>query len=353
MNSDEVFELCKRNVDLTKLNAKNHTICVDGTSCTMKTSILNSIEKYPITKVQRLSTTRNMDTYFPSMIGYISVGMLSLPCGGPHFNDRSPLNVFEWRLLWKIFNHYLLHAGNVRPNKKTQGMMEKYVEFFNLVKQLPLYNHFRNSLNCIAFIDSNVNRCDMLRMQRADGTDTERSLWDFYTPLQNLMYQTLYPNTVIDMDWFGDTDRSVVVCGVAKFLVFAIEELQSRQQSIDYAPLINYTLPTVKTDYNLSNISTHVQRSIGRWGCKKIVGSDRAKTLSEYVPSYLNVSNIYHPDGFFDTDIVSNDVSTLFRAPIPDDDNDDGGSDDDYDTSKNSNRVLWASVNDMFDAIYF
>lgn len=340
MDSNVVFEVCKKNIDLTKLNAKNHTICVDGTSCTMKTSILNSIGDYSNTKVQQLSTIRNMDTFFPSMIGYICTGMLSVLCGGPHFNDRSPLNVYEWRLLWKVFNHYLSHAGNVRPTAKTKGIMEQYVEFFNLVRTLPLYIHFRDNLNCLAFIDSNVDRCDMLRMQRGGATDKERSCWEFYTPLQNLMYQTLYPNTVIDMAWFGDTDRNVVVSGVAKFLVFAIQKLQSRQQSIKYAPLVKHTLPTVKSDYTMNNISTHVQRSLGRWGCKKIInGSDSTKTLSEYIPSYLNVSKIYHPGKFFDTDIISKTDSNLSHAPSPNND----------DTCKNSNLVLWATVNDMFD----
>nr|QHG11357.1 GrBNV_gp44-like protein [Oryctes rhinoceros nudivirus]QKE59587.1 GrBNV_gp44-like protein [Oryctes rhinoceros nudivirus]UBO76534.1 GrBNV_gp44-like protein [Oryctes rhinoceros nudivirus]UBR58302.1 gp44-like protein [Oryctes rhinoceros nudivirus]WAQ80123.1 GrBNV_gp44-like protein [Oryctes rhinoceros nudivirus] len=313
-----VFEICVSRVDVSKLTAKNYTLCLDGTSCTKKSSILRGT-KCLISKTQYIKPNRNSNTYFPSMIGYITAGINNLTCGGPHFEDRSPLNVLDWHILWKIFDDYLKTFGNVSVdtnNPDIRNAMLKYTSIFKAYKNSYFYKGFAQKINTIALIDSNTARCDDLRFRRGIGSDKERSLWKFYTALQNMMYAELYPDRYIDLAWFGDAESVDVISGIGKFLKFTLDVLSSRP-NLDFAPLKNCRLPTVKCDYTLQNISTHVYRSIGRFGCQYLMGNE--DVLRARIPSFVNATNIKHPRGNMDEPIMASTREYLFNNTESDD----------------------------------
>lgn len=313
ITEQKVIEICKLKVDVSKLTANNYTLCVDGTSCTKKTSILKATNRY-VSKNQHVNSNQNSDTYFPSMIGYICSGINNLTCGGPHFEDRSPMNVLDWHFLWKIFDDYLKTFGNLEPknnNLDMQNKLLKYKSIFNAYKNWYIYKMFSGQINTIALIDSNIGRCDSLRFARGENSDRERSQWKFYTAFQNLMYKELYEDLYIDLDWFGDADSCDVVSGISKYLVSVLDMLAARP-NLDYAPLVDRRLPMPKMDYNLSNITTHTYRSIGRWGCQLILGNE--EHLKTRIPSYVNVDNIKHPRGNMDEPIIASTRGYLFQS---------------------------------------
>lgn len=313
VTEQHIIEICNKSVDVSKLTAQNYTLCVDGTSCTKKTSILNTTGRL-VSKNQRVNPNQNSDTYFPSMIGYICSGIDNLTCGGPHFEDRSPLNVLDWHILWKVFDDYLKNFGNTEVNEENPIMHEaidRYKNIFNNYKQSYFYKMFSKDINTIALIDSNIERCDSLRFNRGEASDIERSMWKFYTSLQNLMYKELYPGLYIDLEWFGDADSSDVVSGLAKFLTSVLDKLAMRP-NLNHAPIINRVLPVIKDDYTLNNITTHTYRSIGRWGCQQLAGND--EPLKVRIPSYVNVTNIQHPRGSTDMNIFASSREYLFKV---------------------------------------
>lgn len=298
MSEQEIIDICNFKINKKLLKSPTHTIFVDGTSCTKKSTILSKTG-IETTKVQYHANTKNPDTYFPSLIGYIATGINNQNCGKPHFNDRSPLNVLEWRILWKIMDNYMKTIGNKRPNLKIPKIFELFDNYKNIflsLKNSYYYQYFRSKINGIAFIDSNVERCDELRCLRNENTDLQRSQWLFYTDLQNLMYKTLYPETYIDMAWFNTNNTDIVVDGIAKWLVNLLDEITNRNIQITQPPICKFKLPTIKYDYNLSNINAHIYRSVGRNGCKRIVNSDDNIICTKSIPGYLNVKNFDTPD---------------------------------------------------------
>lgn len=316
LTEQEVFEKCIRMIDVSKFKTGNLTLCVDGTSCTKKTSILDATGCL-VTKVSRLHKFTNANTYFPATIGYISEGLLSLRREDAHFNDRSPLNVLDWNVLWSVMTDFLKKFGNVRPSEthpEHKQCLDKYRRIFQLYRSSSFYMRLAKEVNCIAFVDSDIERCDELRMLRKESSDTDRVTWKFYTYLQNLMYTTLYPDLYIDMHDFGNCHPSIVVRGVSKFLFATLAKI-SRTNTLVSNPSLAITckLPLRKLDYNLVNMEAHMYRSIGRWGSRKIMGDERNQ-LSTYAPSYLSVDNIVDPKGTTnDERIVSMDIEYLFK----------------------------------------
>ena len=102
MNAHDIVEICKCRVNTREFIAPTHTLCVDGTSATRKSSVL-TMTGYPVTKVQRFVNSLNPNTFFPSMIGYVASGVNLQNCGTPRFNDRSYLNVLAWYVLCLVF----------------------------------------------------------------------------------------------------------------------------------------------------------------------------------------------------------------------------------------------------------
>lgn len=315
-SSEDIAAICRKHINLSLLSANNHTLCVDGTSCTKKTTILNkTADRYGnVSKIQHNYKVRNPDSFFPSMLGYMCDGVLAMLRGRPHFNDRAPTNVLEWHFLWSIMDNFVQMYGNVRPKMSLHAASLKlYRQVFEQLKLTDYYKLFRNKTNGIAIIDSNLDRCDGLHLQRNESTDAERGTWRFYTPLQNLMYETLYEGLYIDLAWFDEysVDDFVIINGIAIFCEETLDFL-CNNRNVDHVPLEDCRLPTPSHDYYLSNITTHVYRSIGRWGCKRIhaenlaannceassssnVGNSkrpRYTSLTSYIPEALSVDNI-------------------------------------------------------------
>lgn len=271
----------------------NHTLCLDGVSCTKKTTILaksvvesngrqQQHHQHQVVKTQQLHRFVNADCYFPSMMGYICTGVQSLNAGAPHFNDRSPLNVLEWHILWRCMGDFSHRYGNVRPDGTAhEESMALYRTIFETLRQADFYKSMRSKVNCIVLIDSNLNRCDRLHAKRNEGSDMERSKWLFYTPLQNLMYQTLYPDAHFDWATLLDKDHSGMIDFLANTLNTVVDALAYRIGSIsldgenqeksngskmtrDTIPLSSGSLPVSSQDLYLMNYTTHLYRSTGK-----------------------------------------------------------------------------------------
>lgn len=304
----KVLDVCQDRVNVADIvaTAATNTICLDGTSCTKKTSILMATG-YRVTKVQQSHPTHNPDTYFPSLIGYISAGLEDLCNVQPHYNDRSPLNVLDWYILWHAMDKFMRQFGNVRIDVDTNPGHAEFVDEFIGVFTKYRTVYYRELLNktvtCIAIIDTNVDRVDELRCRRNQGSDASRSKWRFYTQLQNIMYQTLYPDRYIDLAWFDDDSlysTATVVCGVASFLNTILNLLIQKPstQLVSFFPQCK--LPTLRTDYSLNNADTHIQRAAGRWTCKMLAmdalpGAQPPQPFNTFVPKHLYVDNVYNP----------------------------------------------------------
>lgn len=299
-----VREACAEIVKAALLNADTHTITVDGTSCAKKTSVLAATGA-PVTKVQRQFNAKNADTLGSSMIGYVCAGMTNQSLDRrPKFNDRSPLNVLEWHVLWKLMDAYVRRFGNARPDTSVPGVSEflqEFVDAFETLRAWYVYAYFRSRINAVALVDSNVDRCDLLHETRDEGSDKERSRWLFYTPLQNLMYRVLYPHAVIDMMLFDGCAADEVVAGVGDFMNDLLATVSARPSCDLSAVPVNLAPPVVAVwgrDLNEHNISAHVYRSIGRAGVKRILRPESpAFDLSAYTPDYLTVDGVTGPDG--------------------------------------------------------
>lgn len=263
---------------------------MDGTSCTMKSSILHSTQQY-VTKIQQQTSAININTLFPSMIGYICYGIEFSKKNGKQYFDRSPLNSYEWCILWRILNDFYMKYGFVIPNENEHyESLQLYKRIFTNLKHLFIYRFFRQYINGIAIINSDYEFVDKLRLQRNNGTDIERSRWKFYTYLQNLMYEILYPTTHIDLYWFKDMKNDSIVKGISKFL----NETLNNLPKIDINNNNNEILTLLKTnDLTLDNFSTHIYRSIGRHYCKTTIdnNNDDDDDLFKTLPNFLDINN--------------------------------------------------------------
>lgn len=402
MQHESVFDICKRKVNLDLLVAPNNTLCLDGPSCTKKSSILAATGRL-VTKVQQLVNVFQPDNYPPSTFGYICAGVKQMLCGEPHFNDRSPLNVLDWWFLWLLLDVVLRVFGNNIPPNMGSGvipppqppqppsqpssesasnkhhediefdsllthmsdyMMNKmnllkndkirqYIKLFQLYKDDYIRTTWTRDINCIAVVDSNIDRCDELRRQRNQGSDAERSSWKFYTFMQNLMYSILYPNLYIDLAWFDHHNPEEVVPGIAQFMNYALDHIVDRNRvngTLKPAIISKHKLPVPKRDFVMTNMQIHVQRSIGRWGCAAINGEkDSLQELAQRIPRYLTVENIKHPDGNIIGPILSTTRDYLFSQQVgamdgEDDDNENSDGED----KTNQIDVEQASPEEMF-----
>lgn len=316
MYEQEIINICNAQIDRGQFNAPTHSLCVDGTSATKKTTILERTGE-PVVKIKRMTNVFDRNTYFPSMIGYIAYGLNSQNRGVPHFYDRSHLNCLEWNVLWSVMDDYVRKVGNVRPissDARIATLLDRYRKIFESLRDSYYYRRFRQQINVIAFVDSDVDRCNELRALRNQGSDQERSKWLFYTDLQNLMYRTLYPGAHIDMNWFN-APIETVVNGVSKWLVQTLREISANcRQSMKPVPLLPYKLPILDHDYTLSNMTTHVYRSIGRLACKKIKDPNDQTKLLDYLPSYVDVSNVTNVDGTVSS-FPAKDATLFFSQP--------------------------------------
>lgn len=343
-NIQEVKDICEALIKDDVLYLSPATVIhLDGTSCTRKTSTLK-VTEYPVTKIQHETPLTNTDTYGPSMFGYIVSGMIQQRNdSSARFNDRSPLNVLEWCMLWRLMSLFKKTFGNVLPifdKTIASAAMIRYLDtfdciFFNL-KEAYYYKHFRDQINALALIDTNVDRCDKLHCKRNEGNDAERSEWKYYTSLQNRMYQILYEDACIDLNLFNNASIEDTTIGIATFLKEKMSRLieinlndrinhckrqldEFRRHGIikgDKFPLnpISVHVRDVDTsknnassttmrprDITLINATAHVYRLMGRIKCKTIMPQEINKMrnnreeeelllTTQQIPSYLDVT---------------------------------------------------------------
>lgn len=259
----------------------NKTFVLDGTSACKKTTILNEVRdqlaeyfgEYPeIVKCKKLERT---NTFVPSTIGYMysgleNVRMPSKQCGGFKLMDRSPLNALEWRLLWKCMDHFVrIDCGNVNA-LPTQFQLDNYSAMFKHLLASHYYRNLRRDVQGLVIIDSDVKRCDNSRAQRNQKSDKIRSNWLFYTPFQNMMYKTLYPDNYIDLaDLTQDSNKTE-----PENMKSAIEHITNlivaKCKILNIAPIQpttypRYSLPTLQdTDMQYDNSKALVYRELIR-----------------------------------------------------------------------------------------
>lgn len=236
--------------------------------------------------MQRHHRVQYPDSYFPSMIGYIHTALFNIATTPRHFNDRSPLNPYEWHVLWKLMSATITRQSSYQSAK----------ESLMLMKNTYYYQDLRSKFNGIAIINSNCDQVDALRAQRNEGSDKERSKWKMYTPLQNLMYQILYPDLYIDLAWFEDCSTDDICMGIATFLEYAIKHKPSKLDCSLAQRLIesNVRLPSAKIDYVSMNFDTHCYRQMGRVYTKAAVNDDNVteNTLVECFPKCLDITKL-------------------------------------------------------------
>lgn len=315
-----VFELCMKKLS-PQCKLANAKLCLDGTSCTNKSTILRS-SGLKVCKIQSKHKYINANTFGPSLIGYVMGGMefVTNISRDMEIFDRSPLNVIEWRILWMIMDGYVKRFGNAEIDPD-DDKCKKYIRYTTIIfKHLynsPFYQHFRRKLNVIAIIDSNIQRCDEMRSKRNIGSDSERSKWKFYTHFQNLMYSTLYKDTCIDLNSFGNIDREIIISAIGKCLNTISADLINRITHLynyslkhtkpydDHCPkeaLTIYKLPTApydKSDYSLRNASVCVYRATGKFLSKAIQqnsvpGNIRCvgEGFVDLIPNFINATDI-------------------------------------------------------------
>lgn len=365
----EIYNICHERVDRSLLPMKNFSLCIDGTSATKKTSILEATGCMYV-KHSKIQPSVNPNTYFPSFIGYITSGVNNLLCGGPHFVDRSPANVFDWCLLWKFMDEFACKFGNTNidySNNEMMRLLDSFRETIELQKTYVGSDIFLSEINTIAFIDSNVDRCNELRYMRNKNTDQPRSTWSFYTPLQNFFYKEKYKGLIIDMAWFDGASSDDVITGVAAYLKNTLDYIAENTVGRTFSKLIDTRLPIFKRDYAMANMSTHVYRSIARSGCQSIINKT-SDNLRNRIPSYVSVDNIsspaeyplcdqiiakdvnylldYNNDNIFeqfeDASLLNNNNRLLFNNNTADDDNDNNNYYHYYDKNDEAS-LLWSS----------
>lgn len=306
MNTQEVIQTCEDRLSLSAICgplSRSSSLCVDGTSATRKSTVLNDTGCI-VHKIQRQTNAVDMDTYFPSAIGYACFGLCTQNCDKPHLYDRSLLNPFEWRLLWAVMDDYVRRNGNSRPNENS-ALWCSYRRLFEDLRESYHYSYFRKRINALAIIDSNVARCDDARRRRGSGSDRERSDWLFYTPLQNLMYSTLYPNAVIDLAWFDCTEVESVTRGLALWISSTLRRISQNESASSFVSWTPYRLPVAFHNLTLANVTSHMYRSVRRVACKReqqiadadeddsgALEADPVERIRRYQPAYVSVKNV-------------------------------------------------------------
>lgn len=190
--------------------SKFAALCIDGTSATLKSTIISNLNM-PGYKISNNYNIENINSYGPSMLGYILSGFIAIN----NFHtftifDRSPLNCMEWSLLWRMFDKFLTTYGNVFLDRKIhEDFLKDFSNVFNKLQKLPSYEFFRKQLNVLILIDTNIIKCDYRRRLRNKGSDFARSSFKFYTALQNEMYSILYKECCIDINNYKNEQEAI------------------------------------------------------------------------------------------------------------------------------------------------
>jgi hypothetical protein len=245
--------------------------CVDGTAACFKTTILEQLREqgYQVQKINKVSTSSNINTLGVAAMGYITRGIRLLNSSVVTFLDRSPLNPLQWHVLWSLFDLYVKTFKNVRPSeiKHTEDWKifeGEFRERFQMLQNSVWYKDFNNHIQGIAIIDSNTEYVRTRMSRRNRSSDTERSQWMFYPELQNLMYQILYTKCFDIADY---DEPLTFQNAVVQYLKDVAEELKTAETT--FFPT-TYHLPVHSLDLPWLNLHSHVYRTLGKAHVKQI-----------------------------------------------------------------------------------
>lgn len=280
-------------INNTLSKARTNVLCLDGTSCCYKSSILQKSNITPVLKVQKSTSFVNSNSYAPTMMGYIYSGTKEiLEKSTKCLMDRSPLNVLEWYVLWKLMNIYFIRHGNTNPaDVQCSTFLTEFDMVFNYLKTSYYYKRIHSFLDVIAIINSDTEKCDAKRRFRNQGSDYERSNWLYYTYLQNRMYKLLYP--FIDLAWFDDNKSDIV-----QMIANSIKTNMKMTKVKHPMCFKTYKLPSTVVDLNgidpvLQNFHSYVYREHGRIDVQSPM--DELSIMNQQLPvMYLPVMETEH-----------------------------------------------------------
>lgn len=291
-----VFDICKSKINFDKLFENviiSKTVCtnvlfLDGTSCTKKTTILRKTNTR-VYKVQKYNYIKNPNTFPPSAVGYVFSGLFDLVNLKNNeeikFADRSILNNLEWSELWKLMDKFYFEEKFVDFDYKDIERVDKIVfDYFQNFINWPSYLWLRKKIVGLAIVDSDVFRCNDLRIKRIESkSDVVRSNWPFYTVLQNSMYKLLYNECFLDLLDFNEFNDDDVTSGVALFLAYTQEKLKNLTKNYlnPSILILNIKLPTFlekNKDLTLYNLNS--------WVYRNKIKNEISKVKKKYYPYY-------------------------------------------------------------------
>lgn len=289
--AQQVFEICKEKINLSKLTANNSSLCIDGTSSCFKTTILDKLEKKTnrnIYKVQNDSDyeSTNINTHALAMMGYIDKGISDINKNkNPQFCDRSPINPLDWKLIWHILCLMNKNFGlkfNLDENLiDFEKLRLKFVDLIKEFKNDKIYFDKRNNLNILVLIDSDYKEVDERRFKRNHGSDQYRSNWGYYTLIQNIVYSNLYEDLFIDLNWFKMYSKCDIIDGLVLFFEHALNFLNGRENKdfIEKYNSIELQKSKLDLDYTTENLKSYMTKLNLKRKCCKIINTDFDETL--------------------------------------------------------------------------
>lgn len=297
-----IFEMCKHLINIDKLDPTIMICCIDGTSSTFKSTILDKLQNistFNISKIQHRFTIINPNTNPSSGLGYIYAGMQQIQESNNTvtFNDRSYLNTFEWNcIIWPLIEIYVSRFGYKSISELHDYEFDDYLKVFKTwiveFKSFFPYCMYRKKINTIVLINSNVKKVDELRLHRNIGSDSLRSQWPFYTWIQNIFYKLMYDDLCIDLSHFpNDLSNDNIVDGLTKFFIYVGNYLQTTNtqiQTIDAQQKRKkrYAKIPILFDYTKANISAYVFRHCKKAEIKGIINNEISKQshLNQHIP---------------------------------------------------------------------
>lgn len=353
MSANDVCRECCQKVNVDAVFKTNTPrIVVDGTSGCFKSSILQATS-LPIYKVQHYNHIRQFNSFNLSYVGYSFSGLVDLSCAGAKrsVQDRGIFNQGEWKILWHLMGEYKKQFNNTpldTNNTRIDQFMAMFRDTFFSYSKSTVFEFFRNKMNMLIIINSNHEYVDNVRKARNQGSDIMRSDMSFYTQLQNEMYKVLYPECILDIGYFLSKGYSTnaIIAGIAEYINVLLKKQPHTNTSLD--PIaVQLTVPTVKDDLYMLNMTTHVYRNVLRQKSKEISESDQIVRNS--IPATPGVIVTFDTDTLI-TISENDEEETENELNFPDDSCEDGESVDWLEfTDDTWNSSIKGNVINIFD----
>lgn len=270
-----ICELLEKRLGTPK---KAYSVSIDGTSATCKTTIVQTTAKYANVKSNKVSKEypiKNTNTMGGAMLGYAMCGVKMMN-RSRIVMDRSPLNCYEWYVLWTMMNEFNAKFGNVEYNERNSDhaeMIRRFKTYFEDMLKYEPYMKIRNLFVGYSIIDSDWKAVDARRTRRGTGSDVHRSTFQIYSFMQNLMYECLYPDRCIDLNDYRSMNYELkeIVEGIAMYIALSFKGDAKPRMNVDE---IKYRYPLNPSD---------------NWG--RFVKADAERTLIRVESKYQKQFN--------------------------------------------------------------